>query len=106
MADVVLVEDWTPGRRLRLKTSGRYSMDVAIEILRWIEGFEDVSIPDPGGNTPGSGDLVEVGVPVQLGSIRFSIMCSHDDLSIDRLAGSNRKFTTLCEAVRQRFATG
>jgi len=106
MADEVLVEDWTPGRRLRFKTPGRYSMDVAVEILRWIEGFEDVSIPDPGGRAPGYGDLVEVGVPIQLGNIRFSIMCSHDDLFLDRLAGDNRKFTALCEAVRQKFATG
>ena len=80
--DEVLVEDWTPGRRLWLKTPGRYSMDIAVEILRWVERFDGVSIPDSGWSSPGHGNLVEGGVAVRFGTIRFSIMCSYDDLFI------------------------
>lgn len=80
-------------------------MDVAVKILRWIEGFDGVSISDAGWTSPGYGNLVEVGIKVQFGNIQISIMCSYDDLFIDRLAGNNRKFTTLCEAIRQTFAT-
>jgi hypothetical protein len=105
VANEVLVEDWTPGRKLWLKTPGRYSMDVAVEILRWIEGFDDVSILDPGWPSPGYGKLVEVGIKVQFGNIQFGIMCSYDDIFIGRIAGSNRKFTTLCEAIQQEFVT-
>ncbi|MDG3008209.1 hypothetical protein [Paludisphaera mucosa] len=104
VADEVLVEDWTPGRRLWLKTPGRYSMDVAVEILQWVESFDGVSIPDAGWTPPGCGSLVEKGVKVRFGTIQFSIMCSYDDLFINRLAGDDRKFTILGEAIQQTFA--
>jgi hypothetical protein len=105
VANEVLVEDWTPGRQLWLKTPSRYSMDVAVKILRWIEGFDDVSIRDASWTSSGYGNLVEVGVKVQFGNIQISIMCSYDDIFIARLAGNNRKFTTLCEAIQQKFVT-
>lgn len=105
VANEVLVEDWTPGRVLWLKTPGRYSMDVAVEILRWIEGFDDVSIRDASWTSPRCGKLVEVGIKVLFSNIQFAIMCSCDDIFIDRVAGNNRKFTTLCEAIQQKFVT-
>jgi hypothetical protein len=105
MADELLVEDWTPGRRLWLKTPGRYSMDVAVRILRWVESFDGVSIPDAGWTSPGYANLVENGTTVQFGNFQFSIMCSYDDLFINRLAGDNRKFTTLGEEIQRKFAT-
>lgn len=105
MADHVVVEDWAPGRKLWLKTPGRYSMDVAAEILRWLETEDDCSIPDSGWASAGFGNLVENGILVALGHIQFSVMCSYDDLFIQRVAGNNRKFTTLCETIQRQFVT-
>ena len=105
MAEEVLIEDWTPGRRLWLKAPSLFSMDVAVEILRWIEDFDDVSIQDDSWKSFGHGNLTEVGIRVRVSNIRFSIMCSYDDVFISRLAGSSGKFTTLCEAIQQKFVT-
>lgn len=80
-------------------------MDVAFEILRWIERFDGVSILDSGWFSRNYGNLVEKGVVVEFGTIRFSVMCSFDDLFIDRIAGDNRRFTTLGESIQQTFAT-
>lgn len=80
-------------------------MDVAVNILRWIEGFDNVSIRDAGWKSSGYGNLVEVGIRVQSGNIQLAIMCSYDDIFIGRIAGNNRKFTTLCEAIQEKFVT-
>jgi hypothetical protein len=105
VANEVMVEDWTPGRKLWLKTPGRYSMDVAVNILRWIEGFDDVSIRDASWTSSGYGKLVQGGIKVQFGNIQIAIVSDYDDIFIARIAGNNRKFTTLCEAIQQTFAT-
>jgi len=92
--------DITPGRRLILKTSGEYSMETAVAILHWLARRDGCVIANEGWKSAGYGDLVEVGVRVQLDNIVFRVMCSYDDMFVDRVAGSKGKFIALCEEIQ------
>ena len=105
MADEIRVEEWLPGRRLWLKTPGLSSTDVALEILRWMQGLGRCSIEGSGSATANYGKLAEPGVAIRIDDIKVWMMCSYDDLFIGRLAGHKRKFAALCEAIQQTFAT-
>jgi hypothetical protein len=81
-------------------TNGGYSMDAAVEILRMLEERDDCEIRDDGWRSSGYGNLVEVGIPIRLNNIEFTIMCSYEDIFIKRLSGNKDKFYEFCELVR------
>jgi hypothetical protein len=85
---------------VRFTTPGRYSMPVAVEILQQLELREDCEIRNTGWKSAGYGDLVEVGIPVRLGTVEFEIMCSYEDIFFRRLSGNKAKFYEFCEGVR------
>ena len=89
----------TPGRQLILTTPGEYSMETAVEILHWLTRRNECVIASEGWKTVGYGDLVEVGVEVQLDNIVFRVMCSYEDLFIDLESGNKDKFAALCEEI-------
>jgi hypothetical protein len=81
-------------------TPGRYSMDAAIEILKRLENDEDYKTENSSMKSLIDGDLVEVGIPVRLGNIEFTIMCSYEDIFIKRISGNKMKFYEFCESIR------
>jgi hypothetical protein len=78
-----------------------YSMPVAAQVLEHLERKADCEIGDPSWKRPGYGNLVEVGIPVRLGTIEFLIMSSHGDILIYRKSGNKAKFYEFCDSVRQ-----
>lgn len=78
-----------------------YSMGVAVQILSWLEKRSDCTIPDESWKSSGYGKLVEIGIPVRLGTIEFSVMSSYGDILISRIAGNTGKFYALCDEIRQ-----
>ena len=99
------VEEWTPGRKLWLRTPGEYSTELGAGILSWLNEQPGSSIPDQGWTSAGFGNLVENGISVEIDSIEFCVMCSHEDLFIERISGNNRKFSDICDAIRSEFGT-
>ena len=89
------------GDPVRFTTPGRYSMPVAVEILQQLERRDDCEIRNTGWKSSGYGDLVEVGIPVRLGTIEFEIMCSYEDIFLRRLSGNKAKFYEFCESIRE-----
>ena len=82
------------------RTPGEYSMDVAVEIIKRLEGEQDCEIEDSGWKSAGYGALVETGILVRLGNIKFQVMCSYEEIFIKRISGNKAKFYEFCESVR------
>ena len=78
-----------------------YSMPVAVQLLEHLERQENCEIADVSWKRPGYGKLVEVGIPVRLGTIEFAVMSSYGDILIYRRAGNKATFYDFCESVRQ-----
>lgn len=95
-----ITDDVLLGSRVVLRTPGRYSMDAAVRVLRWLEQYEDCEIDDSGWKSPGYGRLVEEGIHVRVGSIELQIMCSHEHIYIDRISGNKRKFIVICDDIQ------
>ena len=82
------------------ETKGRYSMDAAVEILTWLERQPDCVIRDTSWKCPEHGRLIEVGIPVRVGNIEFTIMCSFEEIFVKRLSGNKMTFYGICEKIR------
>jgi hypothetical protein len=78
-----------------------YSMPAAAQLLEHLERQENCEIRDASWKRPGYGNLVEVGIPVRLGTIEFAVMSSYEDILIYRRSGNKAKFYDFCESVRQ-----
>ncbi len=83
------------------ETAGRYSTGAAVAILRSLEGRPDCRIENRGWETSGYGDLIEVGIPVRIGNVEFTVMCSYEHIFIERVAGNKMKFWQICETIRE-----
>lgn len=91
----------TPGHQLVLTTPGEYSMETAVALLHWLARRDDCVIANEGWKSSGYGDLVEKGVEVQLGNIVFQVMCSYEQMFVDRVSGNKDKFAALCEEIQR-----
>lgn len=94
------VFDITLGEQLILSTPDEYSMETAVAILHWLDQREGCVITNDGWQTAGYGDLVEVGIRVLLGDILFNVMCSYEEIFINRVGGKKMKFIALCEEIQ------
>lgn len=88
---------------VRFTTPGEYSMSVAAQILERLENSENCEIEGKPSawKPPGYGALVEKGVRVKLDNIEFIIMCSYEDIIIERISGNKAKFYQFCESIRE-----
>jgi hypothetical protein len=82
------------------KTPGQYSMAAAVAVLSQLEDRHDCEVENSGWELPPYGNLVEIGVGVQQGNIEFTIMCSYDQIQVQRISGNKSKFYGLCEIIR------
>ena len=87
--------------RVIFNVGSDYSMGVAAQILSWLETHKGCVIQDDTWRLPDYGNLIEVGIPIWLGTIQFSIMCSYSDILIERLSGSKSQFYELCDEIRE-----
>jgi hypothetical protein len=78
-----------------------YSMPAAVQLLEHLEGQENCEIRDASWKRPDYGNLVEVGIPVRLGTIEFAVMSRYEEILIYRRSGNKAKFYDFCESVRQ-----
>ena len=92
--------DLTAGRQFIITTPGEYSMETAVAILKWLAQRDRCVITDDGWRTSGYGNLVEVGMDVQLDNIVIHVMCSYEDILFTRVSGNKEKFDALCEKIR------
>ncbi len=76
-------------------------MPAAAQLLEHLERQENCKISDASWKRPGYGNLVEVGIPVRLGTIEFAIMSSYGDILIYRRSGNKAEFYDFCESLRQ-----
>jgi hypothetical protein len=82
------------------ETPGRYSMTAAVEILSQLEKQHDCEVENSGWELPPYGNLVEIGVNVRQENIEFTVMCSYDQIWIQRISGNKSKFYSLCKVIR------
>lgn len=75
-------------------------MPVAVQILQRLELEPDCELRRGDWQGPEYGKLVEVGAPVRVGDIAFTIMCSYEDIFIQRVSGNKDEFYQLCESIR------
>jgi hypothetical protein len=76
-------------------------MPAATQLLDRLERQENCEIRDVSWKRPDYGNLVEVGIPVRLGTIEFAVMSSYEEIFIYRRSGNKAKFYDFCESVRQ-----
>ena len=77
-----------------------YSMEIAVQILKKLEQDSDCKIYDNGWKSSGYGNLVENGITVCLGTIKFKIICSYEDLLMYRISGNKGEFYRFCEFLK------
>ncbi|MGC3968482.1 MAG: hypothetical protein QM775_14225 [Pirellulales bacterium] len=78
-----------------------YSMPIAVQLLKHLLRQEDCKIEDASWKSSDYGNLVEVGIPVRLGTIEFRVMSSYGDIFLYRRSGNKTKFYELCETIGQ-----
>jgi hypothetical protein len=76
-------------------------MPAAARLLEHLERQENCEIRDASWKRPGYGNLVEVGIPVRLGTIEFAVMSSYEEILICRRSGNKATFYNFCESVGQ-----
>ena len=81
-------------------------MEMAVSLLRWLARRDRCVIAGNGWQTSGYGNLVEVGIEVELESLVLRVMCSHDDIYVERIAGNKGRFFALCGEIQGLRLTG
>ena len=76
----------------------RYSK-VAVQILNQLEQAPDCKIYDDSWNSS-YGNLIENGITVRLGTIKFEIMCSYEQLFLRRISSNKGEFYRFCELIK------
>ena len=76
---------------IRFTTPGKYSMNIAVELLRNLEENGEFTIEDNTWKTKDYGNLVEIGIKVNFENVVFKIMCSYEDIFIYRDTGNKNK---------------
>lgn len=77
----------------------RYSIKIAVQILNQLEQDPDCKIYDDSWNSS-YGNLIENGITVRLGTIKFEIMCSYEHLFLRRISGNKGEFYRFCESIK------
>lgn len=75
-------------------------MAAAVAILGQLQDLHDCEVEDSGWGSPHYGNLVEIGVRVRQENIEFTVMCSYEQIWVQRISGNKSKFYVLCEIIR------
>jgi hypothetical protein len=95
----IVVTDHDVGRELRLITPDRYSTDIAIAILKFLEAELRADIKNTGWKD-GYGIDVAAGVPILVDGLAADLNSDGSEIIVRRLSGTSEAFERLCGAIR------
>jgi hypothetical protein len=84
---------------LKLETPGTYAMDLAVEVLEFIERNTGAYVKNTGWRQ-GFGLEAAVGIPIRLDNLEAELSTDGSDITLSRISGSRRAFSELCDAIR------
>ena len=83
---------------LILETPGIYAMDLAVEVLEFIERDTDAYVKNTGWEQ-GFGLEVAVGVPIRFDNLEAELSTDGSEIILSRVSGSRHSFKELCDAI-------
>ena len=83
---------------LILETPGIYAMDLAVQVLEFIERDTDAYVKNTGWKQ-GFGLEVAVGVPIRLENLKAELSTDGSEIILSRVSGSRHAFKELCDAI-------
>ncbi len=101
MRNIFEIEEHQYGKLLRLQTPEVYAMDMAIELLGFLEAELDADIEDTGWKR---GYGLEVATPllIQLESLEAELITDGNEVVVRRTAGIRHEFEDLCGLIRNQ----
>ena len=97
-ADLFHIIERQRGKLLRLRTSGVYAMDVAVDLLGFLEAELDAEIENTGWKS-GYGLKVSEPVLIQLEGLEAELATDGSEVVLRRVAGSADDFEDLCDLI-------
>ncbi|NEQ42314.1 MAG: hypothetical protein F6K00_01640 [Leptolyngbya sp. SIOISBB] len=88
------------GGVLHVQTPERYAMDIAIDVLKYLDESPDISVKDTGWKQ-GFGLEVSAWIPIDTENVSAELMTDGDECYIRRSSGSLRVFTVMFEDICQ-----
>ena len=84
-------------------TPNRYSMGVAIEILRYLDDALGARIPNRGWKN-GFGLEIAVGIPIELDSLSAILVTDGPETTVKRTGGSKTYFDSMCKEIENHLS--
>jgi hypothetical protein len=101
MRNIFEIVEHQYGKLLRLQTPEVYAMDMAIELLGFLEAELDADIEDTGWKH-GYGLEVATPVLIQPESLKAELITDGNEVVVRRIAGSKHEFEDLCGLIRDQ----
>ena len=83
---------------LILETPGIYAMDLAVEVLGFIERDTGAYVKNTGWKQ-GFGLEIAVGVPIRLDNLEAELATGGSEIILSRVSGSRHTFKELCDVI-------
>ena len=83
---------------LILETPGIYAMDLAVEVLEFIEQDTGAYVKNTGWKQ-GFGLEVAIGVPIRIDNLEAELATDGSEVILSRVSGSRQAFKELCNAI-------
>ena len=100
MADGIELSGHPHGSGLEVRTPGRFAMNLAIDVLEFLDGLPDVSVKNTGWKD-GYGLEVAAWTPIHTKSLIAEIMTDGDQFNIRRRSGPLSEFEDLFDLVQK-----
>ncbi len=88
------------GAGLQVRTPGGYAMDLAIDVLAFLDEHDDISVKNTGWKN-GFGLEVCAWIPIRYSNLVAELETDGDEFQIRRASGPHSKFETLFEMIRE-----
>ena len=100
MSEHIEISEHTHGAGLQVRTPGQYAMDVAIDILKFLDDQAGISVKNTGWKN-GFGLEVCAWIPIRSGNLVAELQTDGDELIIRRASGPLNEFEDIIEMVRE-----
>ncbi|MBN1180646.1 MAG: hypothetical protein JXB49_00060 [Bacteroidales bacterium] len=104
MKENFIITEYQSGKTLILETPGKYSMDLAVEILNFMETSFNAKIKDTGWKQ-GYDLEIAVGLPIAFGNCKIELTTDGSGIWIDRISGNKSDFNDFCLAIKDKAKT-
>lgn len=100
MSETIKISGYPDGVGLHVSTPTRYAMDLAIDVLEYLDQQTEITVNNTGWKN-GFGLEVSTWIPIRTGKLIAELETDGEEFQIRRASGPREEFESLCKIVRE-----